>query len=1413
MMKNIYILFLLLLATPVLATQVVLTSDDLPYTASSYDTITISGTHITSVTNGIKLEGGVHDIVIDGDPDDDGNKDTLTYNTGGESGNFGIRCYYSSGYGYIYNLTVKNIVINQYDHTEDSTGSSSPGISMTGTHDALFENVDVNVYSRDAMCVYNYSAIGNFRVRFVGGNYNNHAVQNTNRCQFYAAAMNIGTAHSDSGRVPYDTSEYNYYLRDVNVTSHGPGIVVRSKSIIVACTVSCDARNTFWDGADWGEQGYENEEGAILGTCSGTANSYGIILSGGIPGCRIDSNVVTSGTDFGGGRGIMVENTKGLPEAWVQLTGNKVDVHEGPDKAYADGANYEGRALTFRDLDGGTCRYIHVFDNEFKGTAKNIDLETVALDSMVAYTSSQSTFKLQSGYGGKGSLDADGCHFIIEDNLFTAYSIDDSCFSVPLKIYANDMDSTVIFRNNIYETDVYMVYYRAGGNTVLQNPTFKRLSPNYSDTTFFWNQPGLDWSSSGHVVENPTYDGADSSVAFWSSNQGVNDITFRKPIKVYVQGSDSKLVSGANVWAEDNYGIVRDSGITFDNGFLKFTLPYRYESRTETDSTGYNDYKFIAEKSSDRDTVEMTVSWQSDDTVTITLAATGSNTGTDSLGLAELTFITRDRHDYSGDYDSVLVKFDVSTVESGVTLVYATDVSSTDSTTFVDLTNLSGGENVCEYALGSVDSVSFYVKDSVNGIAPDYNPQIPEPGYIKLSWYTKLGDKYSQQQNKLYYSEPGNPIKPYNIYFVNDSTQWNVSGDTDRVLLCVVTSAKTGDSLPEQLGMGLAASADNYPDTTSDSWRLVDYTPDSTYYEWFNIVDSGCFSVRALARSYNSNYLPNYGEHNRVYDTLCQPFTGPVSVEVDSFYCDFNGEKDSAQLTIVTDETTSDYIYWVTSDTGYITDISFANDSIAYVNDTTFVVFDTLTGEETYTIYASVWIKNEGSPSNGRFDSLKVYGPELKDVAITIIGGENSAPVIGAKVTAVDTYINDTLKTFTTTNGQLWYEFYYGYTTFYIDTFVVDDTTGTINADTTTLTLSIDGYEGNGFVPINLDNYVSGGYSDSDIEWTVAGETNLEVTISDRIASIFVPPPDTSVVEIFSQGDTGSTQESSLTSGQAYGSHLTITETGGPWTIDSAFVRLNIVDKSSSQDSFKVWIWNDYTSDSTINDTSLWATCFGFEGSIIDTNLIFTFTWDGTIYSDSSYYFHIAAQQYTGSGYPDIVLDDTSSAVPDYLYKAGVTVETEIPSEYNTWPQTGTGRKMIFGLYGTSVESPWTGSEEITFIAMSPDSTYDSTQTTFTVTLVNEAPVVSGIPDSTVTGPAEFGDYNLLNYITDSNHDIRTKILWTILNNDSITVNITDDTLASFSYPEGWTGSESIIFKATDAGFLTDVDTAVFTVE
>lgn len=130
----------------------------------------------------------------------------------------------------------------------------------------------------------------------------------------------------------------------------------------------------------------------------------------------------------------------------------------------------------------------------------------------------------------------------------------------------------------------------------------------------------------------------------------------------------------------------------------------------------------------------------------------------------------------------------------------------------------------------------------------------------------------------------------------------------------------------------------------------------------------------------------------------------------------------------------------------------------------------------------------------------------------------------------------------------------------------------------------------------------------------------------------------------------------------------------------------------------------------------------------------------------------------------------------------------------------------------TQPNDDWSGQEIITFRVADPGGLAAHRAVTFTVTPVNDAPVVGNIPDQATTPGGAFLPIPLDDYVFDvDNPD--AQMLWTFSGSGPLIVTIGANHQATVSAPSpGWTGQVTITFRATDPGGLWDYDTAQFTV-
>ncbi len=176
---------------------------------------------------------------------------------------------------------------------------------------------------------------------------------------------------------------------------------------------------------------------------------------------------------------------------------------------------------------------------------------------------------------------------------------------------------------------------------------------------------------------------------------------------------------------------------------------------------------------------------------------------------------------------------------------------------------------------------------------------------------------------------------------------------------------------------------------------------------------------------------------------------------------------------------------------------------------------------------------------------------------------------------------------------------------------------------------------------------------------------------------------------------------------------------------------------------------------------------------------------------------------------------------------SGVTLDTNEDSAGDTAPSCtdADGDTLTYSIVGAAAHgtasvvsgnlhyvpnSNYYGGDSFTYRAYDGVEYSDAASVTVTVAPVNDAPVVSGIPDQLINEGATFTTIALDNYVTDvDNAD--ADMVWTHSVTSSLTVDITNR-VATITFAGGWTGSETITFRATDPGSQYSEDAAEFSV-
>lgn len=128
----------------------------------------------------------------------------------------------------------------------------------------------------------------------------------------------------------------------------------------------------------------------------------------------------------------------------------------------------------------------------------------------------------------------------------------------------------------------------------------------------------------------------------------------------------------------------------------------------------------------------------------------------------------------------------------------------------------------------------------------------------------------------------------------------------------------------------------------------------------------------------------------------------------------------------------------------------------------------------------------------------------------------------------------------------------------------------------------------------------------------------------------------------------------------------------------------------------------------------------------------------------------------------------------------------------------------------SSKNKNWFGIDSITFSVTDDGKNFIKESILIKVNPVNDPPVVFPVPSQTIFANQSFNPVHLDDYVEDPDDD---KIGWEIVGNKNISVNINNGNIASFNYPEGWIGSDTLIFIAEDEGGLKSTTSTIFTVK
>ena len=543
------------------------TITSLPYTASiSNDTLTVAGTKLTSATNGIiiRAQGVVLNL----------GSDTVAFGAGGGNGNVGLEL----GYG-AYNVKIIGGTILH----AGLSGSDNVCLFLEMTHDVKILGTNMVIGGIDGHCIATPSIgpPGQYNIDIIGGDYTSYVSRFNSRCYYDGSVIKLTNATYKG------YGSYHYNLQNLNIHG-GPAqsIVVYGRNNgnaalthISGCTMWADSRNEM----------YPCQPGRCE-TCLSNSNPYQLLLCVLAPGSKIYNNHITSGSQYAGCRGIMLENCLGEPGNPIEVYGNYINVHEGPNGEDAHGSL---QAFRIRSIDGGTHGYISIYNNTIIGTVdSNSGTSSIGSEMRLFYHS------VQSGDAG---------YVIVESNRFIAEALDGNADCKACVVERTSSAASVPgneYRFNRIESGGTIVkigdFNLPGNNVVMRNDTLAfRNNTTYQKAT--WQVGRYDGASLNNAAVDCVFENgaSDTNIVWTTCQNGNNQFWLEKTLNMTVIGNNGLPVPNATVSVSNRYGRVVGSGFTNRAGKFSKALRYWYEAEDTPDSTAYNNFLVTVNKGGD----------------------------------------------------------------------------------------------------------------------------------------------------------------------------------------------------------------------------------------------------------------------------------------------------------------------------------------------------------------------------------------------------------------------------------------------------------------------------------------------------------------------------------------------------------------------------------------------------------------------------------------------------------------------------------------------------------------------------------------------------------------------------------------------------------------------------------------------
>lgn len=610
--------------------------NSLPYTVTpsdNYDTLRLASSHLTSAGRALTFSDNVHDVYLDF------GTDTLTWGTGGVPNTYGIWVPANN----LYNITIDG----GYFVHDPPQGARSPSVLLMNkairfggqTHDITLKNAYFSIYGRNSQIIYTEG--GEYNMEIANCVFDDHKESFTARDQWADAAMIAIWNQNPISAIGF---QYHYKIHDcttlnshwANLYLHGDGFVadIYNNYFIV------DARNDF----------DTTGGGPIYGSAG---QCYAVSIRGGDIGARIKfhDNIIRSGTNYAGGRGIFIAAINGAsldPDSSINIYNNDIQVHQGFDGEYTT-----LNGIIVRQgwkniiLRGNTI--ICVGDTS-QGLGSSYDRGPI------------SGIRLTTGIGGESGLRIIGntVKTYLTGNWTPNYSMgEDGMFAACIMFdeYAMNTPGVAVDSNWFESNDICLKWgfgNGQGGNITARDNYFSSHN-NEINYTFYL---GLGWNSTRNAYNNliidPIVQGIASDTSIYISDQETDSLSIglEAALNTIVYGNNNLPVPGATVWVKNAYGDTVGQGITNGNGIFQKDVSYWWECNSTFgmgDSTAFNEFTIKVRKGTDSTSISYHVSPQTRFPL-LTLGNTPGEGGQDDIippgAISDLVAAPGDQHGF-----------------------------------------------------------------------------------------------------------------------------------------------------------------------------------------------------------------------------------------------------------------------------------------------------------------------------------------------------------------------------------------------------------------------------------------------------------------------------------------------------------------------------------------------------------------------------------------------------------------------------------------------------------------------------------------------------------------------------------------------------------------------------------------------